>query len=237
MDITKPYSHVVPILFDKHFITQVPSKGTGLYGSVNGQPLIRQDHAMLNILASDLDWVHHDKVPRREYYCNEHNVPYTYGKGRGVRQYQPQPWHPLIVEIKREIEYLLKCSFDVCFLNYYLDARDHLGWHADDSPEMDHNSPIAIVSLGPIVSSDAEDRARYNGGVPRRTIMFAPQTDLKDVTTVPLESGSLLVMLPGMQRTHYHRIPKASFECGPRISLTFRKYIDPKDQYDKVDQQ
>jgi hypothetical protein len=34
-------------------------------------------------------------------------------------------------------------------------------------------------------------------------------------------------MLPGMQDTHYHRIPKSDREVGPRISLTFRGYVDP----------
>ena len=37
-------------------------------------------------------------------------------------------------------------AYNVCFLNRYDDQRNHLGWHADDSPEMDHDHPIAVVS-------------------------------------------------------------------------------------------
>ena len=41
-----------------------------------------------------------------------------------------------------------------------------------------------------------------------------------------LQNGSLCLMCSGMQDTHKHRIPKASFTCGKRISLTFRGYKD-----------
>lgn len=104
--------------------------------------------------------------------------------------------------------------YEVCFLNGYRDGQDHLGWHADDSPEMDDKRPIAIVSLGA-----------------RREIYFAPllnsdtpkKPDNTQVEKVWLEHGSLCLMLPGMQDTHMHRIPKASYQnCGPRVSLTFR---------------
>jgi alkylated DNA repair dioxygenase AlkB len=73
---------------------------------------------------------------------------------------------------------------------------------------MDDERPIAIVTLG------AE-----------REIWFCPNTDRTDITKLVLGNGSLCVMAPGMQDTHWHRIPKAGFECGPRISITFRGYV------------
>lgn len=163
--------------------------------------------AVLERLWSDLDWQKRDSTPRREYYCNDIPVPYTYGTGAGVRTYEVQPWHEDILAIKKMVEAALGTTFEVCFLNGYADARDHLGWHADDSPEMDDNRPIAIVTLG------AE-----------REIWFCPREDRNEVSRQLLESGSLCVMAPGMQDTHLHRIPKAGRECGPRISLTFRGY-------------
>ena len=102
---------------------------------------------------------------------------------------------------------LCERAFEVCFLNGYEDQKDHLGWHADDSPEMDDARPIGIISLG------AE-----------REIWFCPQDDKAAVTRIKLEHGSLCLMLPGMQDTHFHRIPKAGFVCGERISLTFRGF-------------
>lgn len=158
-------------------------------------------------LWAELDWQKRDSTPRREYYCNEVAVPYTYGSGAGVRTYEVQPWHPDIRAIKAQLEAETGTVFEVCFLNGYENSRDHLGWHADDSPEMDDDRPIAIVTLG------AE-----------REIWFCPQANKSDVTRISLSSGSLCLMAPGMQDTHFHRIPKAGFECGPRISLTFRGY-------------
>lgn len=161
-------------------------------------------------LKNELDWERRDTAPRCEYYCNDTNVPYTYGSGRGVRTYYPKPYHEMITTIRKRLEKHCGCRFDVCFLNMYLNQRDHLGWHADDSPEMDPTRPVVSVSLG------AE-----------RKIWFRTIGGGKDapVQKVLLEHGSACIMPAGFQQTHLHRIPKASFQCGERISLTFRGYI------------
>lgn len=156
----------------------------------------------------ELDWERRGSTPRREYYCNDVAVPYTYGSGAGERRYEPKAWHANILGIRSKVEAHVNEKLRVCFVNGYENARDHLGWHADDSPEMDDNAPIVIVTLG------AE-----------REIWFCPKGDTSDVSKVLLESGSACVMAPGMQDTHMHRIPKAGFVCGPRISLTFRGYV------------
>lgn len=114
----------------------------------------------------------------------------------------------MIRSLRDQLEQLTKVKYEVCFLNGYRDGKDQLGWHADDSPEMDDARPIGIISLG------AE-----------REIWFRAN-ESKDVTKLKLENGSLCLMNPGMQDTHQHRIPKSSLmTCGPRISLTFRGYV------------
>ena len=156
-----------------------------------------------NSLWNELEWV--DVAgPRREYYCHDNNAPYTYGRGIGTRTYQAQPYHPVLRAIRSEVEARAGCKFEVLFLNGYRDGSDHLGWHSDDSVEMDPNRPIAIVSLGA-----------------RRQIMFR-EVGSAESERVWLDHGSLCLMKAGMQSTHQHRIPKAGFVCGPRISLTFR---------------
>ena len=158
-------------------------------------------------LWNGLNWERRGNTPRREYYCNEVAVPYTYGSGAGVRTYEPSIWTPEIMAIKAAIEKVCNTKFELCFLNGYENSKDQLGWHSDDSPEMDDEKPIGIVTLG------AE-----------REIWFCPIGNKSDVTKLVLGSGSLCVMAPGMQDTHMHRIPKAGYDCGPRISLTFRGY-------------
>jgi alkylated DNA repair dioxygenase AlkB len=176
-------------------------------------PIIMNPNFVLKAVADDyyerlwneLAWVQRGNTPRREYYVNDTDAPYTYGRGEGIRTYEAQPWHPVIKELRTLCENETATKFEVCFLNGYRDGQDQLGWHADDSPEMDDTRPIGILSLGA-----------------RREIYFRNNSTLA-VEKVWLEHGSLCIMSPGMQDTHMHRIPKASYTpCGPRVSLTFR---------------
>ena len=95
-----------------------------------------------------LDWERRPDAPRCEYYCNDLNLPYMYGRGKGRRLYEPRPYNPTILAIRAALEAMTGSKFEVCFLNRYLNQSDHLGWHADDSPEMDDARPIGVVSLG-----------------------------------------------------------------------------------------
>lgn len=172
-----------------------------------GTGYIKDPDTLFTSLKNDLEWEKRD-APRYEYYCNDFSEPYVYGSGRGQRLYEPRPYNDAILEIRKVIEKFSKSKFEVCFLNMYLNQRDHLGWHADNSPEMDDNRPIAIVSLGV-----------------RREIWFRPNDDKEGIYKMWLDHGSICLMLPGMQDEWQHRIPKASFQCGERISLTFRGYV------------
>lgn len=208
-------------------------------------PTFFPDHDRLfNTLWNELDWV--DVAgPRLEYYVNDFNTPYTYGSGNGQRTYNSQPEHSVIREIRDALEGHTGSKFEVCFLNGYRDGKDQLGWHSDDSPEMDDDRPIAIVSLG--ARREIYFRTKPGKRCPdcmgkvgeyhvsdycNRFDMITEeqtQTYLFNDTheKLWLDPGSLCLMTPGMQDTHDHRIPKASYICGPRISLTFRGYVHP----------
>ena len=169
---------------------------------------IENADSVLETLTNDLEWVRHGKTPRMEYYTNDIGVSYTYGMKEYAREYLPQPKHKLISDIELKLREECGVPFEVCFLNRYEDQSDHLGWHSDDSPEMDDNRPICIISLGV-----------------EREIWFKPIGGTNDdVTKLKLGHGSLCIMPAGFQDTHMHRIPKASFMCGRRISLTYRGY-------------
>lgn len=168
---------------------------------------------VLNTLMNELDFEQRGTTPRLEYYMNDHDVPYAYGTVPKV--YHPKPWHPIVLDIRKELELIHDCTLDVCFINVYAHHRHHLGWHADDSPEMDHDRPIISVSLG----AERYIWLRENGN-----------RDPNHVQKILLENGSAFSMLPGFQKTHQHRIPKHDRECGPRMSLTFRGYVDPTEE-------
>jgi hypothetical protein len=189
-------------------------------------------------LRDELSWERREDAPRSEYYCNDFPNAYVYGRGKGRRLYEPRPYHPIILALRKDLETLLGFKFEVCFLNRYLNQSDQLGWHADDSPEMDDARPVVTVSLG-------EKNAK--GEPVEREIWFRPKLErpekqivaqliadgdalaagaVNPIEKLQLEHGSAAIMAPGMQDTHEHRIPKASFQCGERISLTYRGYVD-----------
>ena len=163
---------------------------------------------MLKALQTKLEWERRSDAPRSEYYANDIDAPYVYGNGTGRRTYFPRPYHDEILAIRRKLEAFTSTVFEVCFLNRYHNQSDHLGWHADASPEMDDARPIATISLGV-----------------EREIWFRPIGENENITKLKLAHGSMCLMLPGMQDAWQHRIPKASFQCGERLSFTFRGYV------------
>jgi alkylated DNA repair dioxygenase AlkB len=176
-------------------------------------------------LKQELAWERRDYTPRSEYYCNDSPRPYDYGRGAGRRRYHPSPYHPVILTIRKDLEARTGAVLDVCFLNMYLDQSDQLGWHADDSPEMDDARPIVTVSLG--VEREIwfrPKRIRVDGREVRP--VPTPGIDVDAVEKLKLEHGSAAIMASGMQDNWEHRIPKAGFQCGVRISLTFRGYVE-----------
>jgi alkylated DNA repair dioxygenase AlkB len=153
---------------------------------------------------------------RQECFMAPEPLEYTYGSGRGVRTYKSGPFNSVVKNLMETLNSgarvgRLGHTYNVCFLNRYDDASQHLGWHADDSPGMDHEHPIAVISFG-------QPReiwwrlADHKGEIP------AEQRQL-------LGNGSLFEMPPGFQRTYQHRIPKGDREMKPRVSLTFRHYV------------
>lgn len=160
-----------------------------------------------------LDWERRDDAPRYEYWTSRLGKSYTYGRGRGERTYESKPTTTLInmINIKASMIYSAgtrRALFEGCFLNRYEHGRDHLGWHADDDPGIDHTKPIAVVTL-------------YENPGDVRNIQYKAIGG-GELVSQPLENGSLFIMKPGMQQTHLHRVPKCGYEIGGRISLTYR---------------
>lgn len=140
---------------------------------------------------------------RMEAFYSERPFDYTYGRGAGVRTYRSLPFPEGYVYPHYRARVF--GNLDLCFVNYYEDERQHLGWHSDDSPEQDDSAPIVVFSFG------AE----------REIWVREKESDQRDRIVLP--HGSAFVMKPGMQQTHEHRIPKCDRPCGSRLSMTWRK--------------
>lgn len=94
--------------------------------------------------------------------------------------------------------------FNHALFNWYRDGKDHIGFHADNEPELGRNPLIASLSLG------APRRFRLERKGRRHT-----RRDLE------LAHGSLLVMGGTLQHHWYHAVPRAA-GVGGRVNVTFR---------------
>lgn len=168
---------------------------------------VNADTTLLRLM-NELTWGEFTDA-RKEYFMAATPMQYTYGVGKFARTYDSSEYHSVVSDIQNALN-STGLSYNVCFLNRYDGRGNFLGWHADDSPGMSHEHPIAVVSYG------AE-----------REIWWKPQSQKGEIPADQrqlLGHGSLFVMPAGFQKTHFHRIPKGDRDVGTRISLTFRRY-------------
>jgi len=119
---------------------------------------------------------------------------------------KPQPWLPVLQELKEKVEQASGRKYNSVLLNLYRTGQDSMGWHADDEPELGPQPSIASLSLG---------------GERRFAFKHRTRKDLKSVTLI-LSHGSLLLMQGPTQHHWLHHVPKTAKAVQPRINLTFR---------------
>lgn len=146
------------------------------------------------------------KIPRRQVWMGDPHCNYQYS---GVR-FEPVPWHPMMKQLAAELSDVIGRPFNCVLLNLYANGQDHMGWHADNEPELGEAPVIASLSLGATRRFDLQHRT------------LGHQLQLQ------LENGSLLLMAGDCQQHWQHRLPKQSRVESSRLNLTFR-YIMPPD--------
>jgi alkylated DNA repair dioxygenase AlkB len=117
------------------------------------------------------------------------------------------PWIPELCQIKERVEKSAGTTFNSCLLNLYHDGTEGMGWHSDDEKTLGENPVIASVSLG------------------AERIFKLKHRESKEVVSVLLEHGSLLVMKGATQHYWVHAMPKTKKITTPRINLTFRRFL------------
>lgn len=117
------------------------------------------------------------------------------------------PWTPALLGIKARVEERSGQAFNSCLLNLYHDGSEGMGWHSDDERTLGRNPVIASVSFG------AERPFKFKHRI------------TKEIVSVMLENGSLLVMKGQTQHHWVHALPKTRKVSSPRINLTFRNFV------------
>lgn len=117
-----------------------------------------------------------------------------------------QPWLPVLLEIKTQVEELTKDSYQGVLLNYYPDGLAGMGWHADDERDLVPHAAIVSVSFGATRRFDL----RHKDG---------------EKLSINLEDGSVLIMAGELQQYWKHQVPVQRKVKEPRINLTFRVMV------------
>lgn len=120
---------------------------------------------------------------------------------------EPQPFTPLQLLLKREVERVSGRRFNSVLLNYYRDQNDSMGFHSDDEKELGPQPAIASLSFG----------------APRTFILKHKR--LPQTLKLALGDGSLLLMAGATQANWRHGINKQRGACAPRVNLTFRNIV------------
>jgi alkylated DNA repair dioxygenase AlkB len=125
---------------------------------------------------------------------------------------QAFPWTKELSDLKQmveefAVEEFAGVKFNSCLLNLYHNGNEGMGWHSDDEKSLGKDNTIASLSFG------AE----------RKFLFKHKQT--KQIISLVLEHGSLLIMKDATQRNWLHSLPKSKDIVQPRINLTFRTIV------------
>jgi alkylated DNA repair dioxygenase AlkB len=114
------------------------------------------------------------------------------------------PWTKELEELKSLVETHSGETFNSCLLNLYHNGNEGMAWHSDGEKDLRKNGAIASLSLG------AERKFSFK------------HKHSKELISLQLAHGSLLLM-KGETQTHWmHRLPPTKKVCSERINLTFR---------------
>jgi alkylated DNA repair dioxygenase AlkB len=139
--------------------------------------------------------------PRLTAWYGDVMKPYAYS---GITM-APNHWiHPLL-EIKSVAEKISGAESSSALLNLYRDGNDGLGWHRDNEKVLGPAPSIASVSLGAV-----------------RTFQLRDYKDKKNLISLDLQPGSIVIMRGASQQMWEHRVPKSKKVLGARINITFR---------------
>jgi len=191
--------------FDDTF-NLLPYDGTVNYFGVVLAPKSSDDY--FNCLFQKVEWKKdqvvifgkHITTKRKIAWYGDKNYHYSYSNTTK----RALPWFTELIELKAMVEEKAKVTFNSCLINLYHDGDEGVAWHSDDEYSLDSNGAIASLSFGA-----------------KRKFSFKHKSS-KEVVSLELEAGSLLIMKGETQHYWLHSLPKTRKVSEPRINLTFR---------------
>src|ERR687883_161976 len=194
-------------LFNKDRVSNIlHTDGTvNYYGKVLSSREADQyfDLLMQNILWENDEVVifgKHIVTKRKAAWYGDSDYSYTYSNTTK----QALAWTKELSYLKQIVEELAGAKFNSCLLNLYHNGNEGMGWHSDDEKSLGKNNTIASLSFG------AERKFSFK------------HKQTKQIVSLVLEHGSLLIMKGVTQSNWLHSLPKSKNITQPRINLTFR---------------
>jgi len=111
---------------------------------------------------------------------------------------------PELLSLKALVEEHTGETYNACLLNLYHNGEEGMAWHSDGEKDLKDLGAIASLSFG----------------VERKFAFKHKQS--KEIISLPLKAGSLLVMKGLTQQYWLHRLPPTKLVKDARINLTFR---------------
>jgi alkylated DNA repair dioxygenase AlkB len=145
-------------------------------------------------------------LPRLTAYYGDPGTAYKYS---GIVN-EPEPWTPTLLTLRKSLRDALGADFNAVLVNRYADGSQHMGYHADDEPELGPSPLIASLSFG----------------ATRRFLVKS--CDGRERFALDLEDRSLLIMAGSFQLDYRHALAKTKRQVGLRINLTFRQVLVPR---------
>jgi len=196
-------------LFSNHIdetINYLPQDGTVNY---YGKLLTRQqaDHYLEKLLTT-IAWKNDEAVifgrhiitKRKVAWYGNENYSYAYSN---ITRHALK-WTKELLALKEMVEEKTGEVFNSVLLNLYHTGEEGMAWHSDDEKTLGKDSTIASFSFG------AERKFSFK------------HKQTKEVVSMMLEHGSLLVMKDTTQTHWLHCLPKSKRIITPRVNLTFR---------------
>lgn len=161
-----------------------------------------------SILLDKIEWKNDEAIifgkkiitKRKVAWYAERPFEYTYSK---VTK-QALPFTTDLLKIKEHIEEITGETYNSCLLNLYHNGSEGMAWHSDGEKDLMKNGAIASVTFG------AERKFGFK------------HKETKEVISLILQHGSVLVMKDETQTHWLHRLPPTKMKHRPRVNLTFR---------------
>ena len=163
------------------------------------------------LLLNEIDWKNDQAIifgklietKRKIAWYGDIPFAYTYSKITKTAL----PWTETLKQLKDLAEEKTGETYNSCLLNLYHDGSEGMAWHSDAEKDLKKNGAIGSVSFG------AERKFAFK------------HKETKEVVSLILEHGSLLVMKDETQTHWLHRLPPTKSTSKPRVNLTFRTIV------------